>query len=1152
MSGSDSNKKPESHSSQRISGDAPTLLDPNANPSAPRSDAEPTLPLPPMNSTALAETLDLSGGIPNLSELPVIDGASYTVGGELARGGIGRILKARDGRLRRPVAIKELLDTSGGSNERFVREALLTARLQHPAIVPVYEAGRWPSGEPFYAMKLVSGRSLDEVVEGAGTLEERIALLPHVLAVTDAIAYAHSERIIHRDLKPHNILVGAFGETVVVDWGLAKDLAASASAAADKHHTKHPGADSLARNLTMIGSVMGTPAYMPPEQASGHEVDERADVYALGAILYHVLAGVPPYDGKTSVQILAQVTSGPPVPLLQIEPKIPLELVTIVEKAMARERAARYRTAQELAEDLRRFQTGQFVSAHRYSPVELLVRFLRRYRAPLAVAVFAIVVLFVAGAWGLRNIMSARDAAEQKQLEAEAERSMAAHRADELTIEQARASLDRDPTHAIKLLAGLSSAFSDASRARLLASDARARGLSVILRGHTGGVNAITFSKTGGKLITASDDHTVRLWDLATLEGRALVGHADEVWKVALSPDGRTLISAGKDKTARVWDLDSGASRALSGHAAPIHAIALSPDASRLATFGGDGEGRLWDLRTDQDRPLEGHISTVETAAFDPAGDRIVSASTDGTVRLWSATTGEGALMLNIPDPAPLAAYSPNRKLIGVGTGSGVWIVDIASGKSRLLGAIPDGVLSIAFTPDGGSLAAAAQDGAVRLYSIAGGPPRIFQSTHFPVIKIAVSPNGKLIAASGTDRVIRVWDIARGEPRPLIGFEDTAADLEFSPDGASIAAGSWDHTVRIFSVTDGAPVVLTWPHKKILSMDLSPSGDQIVTAGQDGVAYIGSLTGGEPTPLAGHEGDVTGAVFSPEGDRVATAGSDGTVRVFDLTGHTVWRFNAHEFSINSIVFSPDGRLVASASGGSAVHIADTDSGEDRRLVGHEGGVLGVAFSPDGKWLASGGRDRTARLWNVETGEVRAVIKHDAGVHALAFSPNGAVLASSGADHTVRLTPIDGGEPRAFEVGGNGVTHLRFSPSGDLLLTIMNDTSLHVWKTATGERHRSLRGHHQYTRHAAFSPDGRTIATASEDQTVRLWDLDTGESRPLRGHVGPVIDVRFSPDGASIISAGADGTVRIWPDDLPRDLAELRAWLQEKSREGRPL
>lgn len=1139
-----------SNQPERISGDAPTLLDPNPNAdaNAPLVAVPRTVPFAADQGAAMAETLDLSGGVPDLSELPVIDGSSYAVGGELARGGIGRIIRARDARLRRPVAIKELLDTSGGSNERFVREALLTARLQHPAIVPVYEAGRWPSGEPFYAMKLVSGRSLDEVVEDAHSLEERIALLPHVLAVTDAIAYAHSEHIIHRDLKPHNILVGAFGETVVVDWGLAKDLAASASPnAADRHHHSLPGSDSLARNLTMTGSVMGTPAYMPPEQATGREVDERADVYALGAILYHVLAGVPPYDGKTSVQILAQVTSGPPVPLLQIEPKIPLELVTIVKKAMARERGARYRTAQELAEDLRRFQTGQFVSAHRYSPLELLLRFLRRYRAPLAVAAAALAVLFVAGAWGLRKIMIARDTAEKKQLEAETERTMAAIRADELTIEQARASLERDPTRTVQLLASLSGAFSDTSRARVLASDARARGLSVILRGHTGAVNAIAFAKTGGKLATASDDHTMRLWNLATLESRALVGHADEVWKIALSPDSRTLISAGKDKTARVWNLDTGASRALSGHAAPIHAIALSPDASRLATFGADGEGRLWDLRTDQDRPLEGHTSAVETATFNQAGDRLISASTDGTVRLWSASTGESAVMLNVPDPTPIAAYSPNRKLIGVGSSSGVWIVDIASGKSRLLGAIPDGVLSIAFTPDGGSLAAAAQDGAVRLYSVSGGPPRVFQSTHFPVLKVAVSPNGKLLAASGTDRVVRVWDIARGEARALIGFEDTAADLEFSPDEASIAAGSWDQTARIFSVTDGAPVVLTWPHKKILSMDLSPSGDQIVTTGDDGAAYIGSLAGGEPTPLAGHEGDVMGAVFSPEGDRVATAGADGAVRVFDLTGHTVWRFNAHEFSINSIVFSPDGRLVASSSGGSAVHIADTDSGEDRRLAGHEGGVFGLAFSPDGKWLASGGRDRTARLWNVETGEGRAVTKHDAGVHALAFSPNGAVLASSGADHTVRLTPIDGSEPRAFDVGGNGVTHLRFSPSGDLLLTIMNDTSIHVWKTATGERHRSLRGHDQYARHAAFSPDGRTIATASEDQTVRLWDLDTGESRPLRGHVGPVIDVRFSPDGASIISAGSDGTVRIWPDDLPRDLAELRAWLQEKSR-----
>src|SRR5713101_2543300 len=223
---------------------------------------------------------------------PVIDGERYNVAGEHARGGLGRILEAIDRRLDRPVAVKELLNVDRRAEARFVREALVTARLQHPSIVPIHEVGRWPSGEPFYTMKMVEVRSLGEVIREKRSLEERLSLLPNVIAVSDAIAYAHSQRVIHRDLKPSNVLIGPFGETVVIDWGLASDLS-------EAHRLPEESAISPYRietsGLTVAGTVMGTPEYMPSEQAHGDAVDERADVYAIRAILYHLLAGAPPY-----------------------------------------------------------------------------------------------------------------------------------------------------------------------------------------------------------------------------------------------------------------------------------------------------------------------------------------------------------------------------------------------------------------------------------------------------------------------------------------------------------------------------------------------------------------------------------------------------------------------------------------------------------------------------------------------------------------------------------------------------------------------------------------------------------------------------------------------------------------------------------------
>ncbi len=412
-----------------------------------------------------------------LPELPPVEPHHYRTDAEVARGGMGRITAAFDQRLGRKVALKELLEPAGEQLARFHREALITARLQHPSIVPVYEAGQWPTGEPFFAMKLVSGRPLDKVIAETKTLAERVALLPRIVAASEAIAYAHSQRIVHRDLKPGNILIGEFGETVVIDWGLAKDLdlddgnaAAGPSTlqvrgsrqarnekaaaivalpeelpakAADKdgkgrpRRATHPGAKGTelreahgpggasrtsgrsvapagASTLTVVGAVMGTPAYMAPEQARGEHIDERSDVFALGAMLYHTLAGRPPYDAKTATEVITAAADGKVVPLRDRDPHIPLDLVAIVERAMAPDVEQRYPSARELAEELRRFMTGQLVGAHHYSAWERLTRYVRKHRAAVIIAVVAVLGFAVGGSFAVRRIVVERDRAEEQ------------------------------------------------------------------------------------------------------------------------------------------------------------------------------------------------------------------------------------------------------------------------------------------------------------------------------------------------------------------------------------------------------------------------------------------------------------------------------------------------------------------------------------------------------------------------------------------------------------------------------------------------------------------------------------------------------------------------------------------------------------------
>jgi serine/threonine protein kinase len=249
-------------------------------------------------------------GIGSQAKLPTVEPAHYTRGGEIARGGMGRIVAARDRRLDRAVAIKELLRTDVESVTRFEREAVLSAQLEHPSIITVYGGSveRWRA---VFAMKHLDARSLDRVVADAVTLDQRLALVPMVLAVYDALAYAHSRGVIHRDLKPSNVLVGEFGETVVIDWGSPRTCA---DRARRRHCRTHPPEGR--RDGGWRGD--GNSAYMPPEQASGDTVDQRADVYALGALLYHVLSGGPPYRGATSEVLIAAVLAGPPRPIREV------------------------------------------------------------------------------------------------------------------------------------------------------------------------------------------------------------------------------------------------------------------------------------------------------------------------------------------------------------------------------------------------------------------------------------------------------------------------------------------------------------------------------------------------------------------------------------------------------------------------------------------------------------------------------------------------------------------------------------------------------------------------------------------------------------------------------------------------------------------
>jgi WD40 repeat protein len=1090
-------------------------------------------------------------------EPPRVDG--YDLLDELGRGGMGIVFKAHHLGLNRSVALKMVLAgpfLTPVARSRLRREARAVARLQHPNIVQVYDVGE-QDGRPFFSMELVEGGTLARRFGGRACPPRESAHLVELLA--RAIHYAHANGVLHRDLKPGNVLLTEDGTPKVCDFGLAKDLVEPLEA------------------MTQTGALIGTPAYMAPEQAvgRGEAIGPGVDVYSLGAILYELLAGRPPFQAATPFDTLVRVVHEEPPSLALpagrgMRPTLPRDLATICLKCLEKSPSRRYATAGALADDLRRFLDGQPIVARPVGVVGRLARWSRRKPALaglLAALAFVVVTAFVIVLGHWREAVSARGKAD----------ALATSEA----VASAAAAEQRDAAAAARRRA---------ERATIgLVLD---RGLAQCDRGETApGLLWLARGLSQSEATGATDLEPAFRANLAAWAGRLLIPrespkHGASVTALAVGADNRIFAGTWANKWNKpgpgetvLWDTDGWKPLFDSPpqHAGPVVAVVLSSDGRALLTASLDGTARIWDAGTGQPRSALFRLAGPATAvAFSPDGRWFVTggwvAPRGGQIQVWDTATGKLRFAtLTHPGPVSAVAVSPDGRTIVTGCAVCDAVGAVVAGEAHLWDAETgnvrgrplshaDNVAAVAISPDGRTVLTGCADTLARLWDIESGRHVGQPQKHpYPVLAAAFSPDGKAaLTGGGTPRRAggaqdgaQLWDVATGKilagPLP---HPDWVQAVAFRDHGRSVATACRDGKIRLWNLGDIRPVFEARESGTLTAAAFASDGHSLLVAGGEvgpggGAGRIWDVAANRAGPRLNFGGPVKRLAISPDGRTIATAGREGEQEI----AVQIWNAAApgspiaelpHSAAVDRLAFARDAKMLATATHDGQVRLWDLNlPNTEIRLhiapLSQDTPIAVLVFSPDGRTLFTGAGDGSARLWDTTTGQVRLALPvQGAGVTAAAFNPNGRSLLIGCADGAARLWNADTGQPIGQSLSnGEIVWAVGFSPTGDRAFTQTgryqrNWGLVRLWDAATGQPIGPPLSPRVTIGAVAVHPGGRLLATGGWDGDVRLWDAATGwPVGPPLFHSGAVQTVTFDPTGKTLAATGVDGVVRVW-------------------------